>query len=492
MKPAWVLTMLLCSAAVPAPSPPVRPDAFAHQARIEASGSGPFHELVLPLAVYQGVRRQDLGDLRVFNAAGEVLPHSLIRAEPTAVAQTQETALPLFPLLAATSPHNPAVRDDVSVEIRRKGDDTLVAVRQTERRAAPGTAPPTAPLMRGVVLDASQVQGQMRGLRLAFGASSQPFHPFTLESSDDLQHWRMLKADAQLVRLEHAGQQIERSHVDWDGPAGKYLRILWRTPQQAPTLNAAFAQTRQTANNPANPVWSAPLAPTRSQNDDYEYALPGQMPLQQLRIGLPQANSLAPLTVQYWVPETRHRHRNHRPYWQTATQTVVFRLQTPQGEVTSPDVLLNLPAQARLRLVVDKRGGGLGQVRPTLQIGFVPQRLVFLARGEGPFHLAWGAQKVADSALPVTTLIPGNAGDKPFAASLAQLHPMALPGSGVSSAGAPAAVGSSVRGFVDGSPTLSRSALWAVLLAGVAVLAGMAWLLVKQMKRKADETKSES
>src|SRR6202020_2324004 len=52
----------------------------------------------LPLAVYQNTFRDDLGDLRVFNAEGMVVPFSLSR--PAAQSSIHETpiALPMFPL----------------------------------------------------------------------------------------------------------------------------------------------------------------------------------------------------------------------------------------------------------------------------------------------------------------------------------------------------------------------------------------------------------
>jgi hypothetical protein len=45
---------------------------------------------LLPLAVYRGVLRQDLGDLRVFNGAGRVVPHAIRVLDQ---AQTQPRAV---------------------------------------------------------------------------------------------------------------------------------------------------------------------------------------------------------------------------------------------------------------------------------------------------------------------------------------------------------------------------------------------------------------
>jgi hypothetical protein len=152
-------------------------------------------------------------------------------------------------------------------------------------------------------------------------------------------------------------------------------------------------------------------------------------------------------------------------------------LQSPQGEVRSSDIVLNVSAVDRLRLTVDARSGGLGNATPTLQIGFVPQVLVFLPRGEGPFTLAWGAPSVTDATLPAATLIPGYRSDQPLAASPATLQPVAVtaPSAVAPSAVAPRAATATVA---------STGVLWSVLIAGVLILAGMVWALVKQMKQK--------
>ena len=461
MKKILMLCAMVTATAWSQPSS-VQPDAFAHHARIDLTDAGPFHQLALPLAVYQGVQRHDLGDLRVFNGRGEVVPHTLLRTEAGTVAHVEETALPLFPII---SPQEN--RGDVSVEVRRNDDGTLVSIRQTQ---APSNNPT---LVRGAILDASRLpSGGLRRLRLEIGATTIPFHPFTLETSNDLQHWRLLKNDAQLVHLEHAGQRIEKNVFEWHSDAGKYLRILWAAPGQAPAITAAIAGRTRTSSNPAPMLWTGAIAPERMQKDVYDFALPGHIPLEQLRIELPQSNTLVPLQIQEYVEGTSRRHRGG---WDSLKQTVVFRLQSPQGEVRSPEIVMNRPAVHRLRLAVDGRSGGLGAGTPTVQIGFVPHILVFLARGEGPFSLAWSAPSVPNASLSPSTLIPGYRSDQKLSASPAVLQSTEVQGAASSTPESTSASTSKIG---------SKGLLWAVLIAGVLVLAGMAWALVKQMKQK--------
>ena len=55
-----------------------RPVDFAYGMAIEADAAqDALHEIEIPAAVYRAVTRADLGDVRVFNGQGEVVPHAL-------------------------------------------------------------------------------------------------------------------------------------------------------------------------------------------------------------------------------------------------------------------------------------------------------------------------------------------------------------------------------------------------------------------------------
>jgi hypothetical protein len=457
---------------------PVTPATFAHRATITLGEAAPFHQLVLPLAVYHGLSRADVGDLRVFNGNGEMVPYALLRQQSATVKPAPEVAVPLFPIAANGSGDSGAT---MSVQVTRRGDDTLVAIAPpTAATAAVGAAP-----VRGLVIDVSRLsQNGARStamaspwrytLRLQTGPTpaAAPFNRFTLSSSDDLQQWQTILSDGQLVHMEHDGQRIDRDSVTWDGAAGKYLRLVWDTPQLAPAVTAAMVSATDLAQQPAPVVWSGPLAPQRSAAGQYDYALPGRLPLELVQVGLPQLNTLAPITLQRHVDAVRRARRAGETdgYWQTLTSGVVFRLQSPGGDLTSPPLRLEQPAATRLRLLVDARGGGIGPQPPTLQVGFTPDVLLFLARGAGPFSLAWGAPQIEYAALAPATLMPGYRADQKLTAPLATLPAVVAPPS------------ATPDNATEAAP-VSKWILWGVLVAGVLVLGGMAALLLRQLKR---------
>lgn len=476
---AFTIAALLATPA-PAQQAPARLEDFAWRGAISVSGAGPFHQVVLPLEVYKGIVSASLNDLRVFNGQGEALPYALLRGGRQSAPQTTEVTAPFFPLRSlpgdAASQPGMGGAGDVSVTVRQNADGTLVSVQQQPSKTEAGD------VVKGVVVDASAVKGSIRSLRLVAETDAAAFHLYTIESSRDLQQWRVLKQEAQLAHLEHAGHRVDIDSAEWDSAADRYLRLIWRNPRQAPEIKSVTLNAAESNRVPLVRVWSEDIAPSAVKPNVYEYTLPGQMPVEKVRINLPQANTLAPLDVQYvvsnrWGLQGREQHdrRDQSQRWQTLAHTVAYRLSGPQGEVRSGDVAAYGNALSALRLAVDSRGGGVGSIPPTIQVGFEPHVLVFLGRGDGPFVLAWGAEDVAPAGLTPSTLIPDYDSAAPLKAA-----PASLAASDIVQVKPAAQAGKSGP---DASHGANKWVLWAVLIAGLLVLGGMARSLVRQLRQ---------
>ena len=104
-----------------------------------------------------------------------------------------------------------------------------------------------------------------------------------------------------------------------------------------------------------------------------------------------------------------------------------------------------------------------------MEVQWKPAQLVFVARGDAPFSLAFGKPEATSAALPVSTLIPRYE-------RLAELRlPQATLGEVAS--GPPPTRFDRLVGQIN----TRRVVLWAILLAGVAGLGYMAWRLSKGM-----------
>jgi hypothetical protein len=198
---------------------------------------------------------------------------------------------------------------------------------------------------------------------------------------------------------------------------------------------------------------------------EYAFDLGGQFPVDRLRLLLPQPNTVASV-------EVLSRARGNDP-WQRVALSSVYRLGAADQEVVNPDLWSPRPVSHRYWLLrVDQRGGGLGAGVPVLAAGWVPQRLVFTARGAAPFQLAYGSSSAGPAAYPIATLVPG------YRAEDEEQGWRPLP-IGRASSGSPHRLAgeSATRVAID----WQRWTLWGSLLLGVALLAWMACGSARQL-----------
>jgi hypothetical protein len=153
--------------------------------------------------------------------------------------------------------------------------------------------------------------------------------------------------------------------------------------------------------------------------------------------------------------------------WHLLTTGVVYRLTHEGSDVVNPDLSVSASGWQQWLLRLDPRGGGTGARQPQVEVGWVPQQLVFVARGEGPFQLAYGKLRAGSADLPIQTLVPGWRSDAELKAAIA-------------TAGA-----QEVRAgprALRGAPDYKIWGLWASLVIGVAVLGWMAWVLARELR----------
>ena len=122
--------------------------------------------------------------------------------------------------------------------------------------------------------------------------------------------------------------------------------------------------------------------------------------------------------------------------------------------------------------MVDSTTGGLGNIAPELEVSWPARTLIFLARGQGPYILAFGRRDAAPALLPLSTLVPGYRDGAENSFPLADV--------GEFKASPPPAPPLLPQFLGDADP--KKLGLWATLILGVLVLSAMAWRLARQMK----------
>jgi hypothetical protein len=430
---------------------------FAYGMAIEADAAQGLHEIEIPAAVYRAVTRADLGDVRVFNGQGEVVPHAL---RPRVIVKEQAgdmVRMPAFPLWGEGT----NALDDMKLRIEKRADGVIVDVHSRGNKG-------TDKKLRGYLLDASALPRTLNFLEFDWQNASGSFiGTMRIESSDDLAHWNILTDNAALARLNFGGHQVTRNRVELRGATAKYLRVSW--PESQPPLDGLTVRAEPSPMVRESPrLWlNLAASPSPGKNGEYSYDLGGAIIFDRLRVQLPQPNTLVQLQI-------FSRAKSTDP-WRPATNALAYRLRERDAEVTSPELNVTSQGERYWLLRIDQKGGGVGSGALGIEIGWVPHKLVFAARGSGPFQLAYGSSRARPAALTIESVIPGYQTQAQFKVAAAKL------GDQITLAGA------SRLGATRENKTM---ALWGSLIFGVTVLGWMALRLSRQVANPAAQSRS--
>jgi hypothetical protein len=176
------------------------PGDFAFGISISATQGAAAYRVAIPFDVYAKSTHEDLRDIRVFNAAGEVVPYEIQQAPTRAAALSEGPSLPLFALRADSRPTLEGLR----VTIQSSG--TAVNVQA-------GAAPAESSTIESYLLDARQTAAPLYALQLQWPDDAPDFTgSVRVESSDDLQSWHAVTGDAPVVNLHGSGAHLVQSH----------------------------------------------------------------------------------------------------------------------------------------------------------------------------------------------------------------------------------------------------------------------------------------
>ncbi|MDX2217835.1 MAG: DUF3999 domain-containing protein [Burkholderiales bacterium] len=447
-------------------------ESFTHVMTVKQQGGDGLQRVLLPAAVHQGSARDDLGDLRVFNARGEQVPFA--HAAAPRVAETAPTThgLPIFPLTVART--GGAADDTLSLQIRQQKDGTLISLnsRTTDGKSTALSAEERRDLS-GYIVDASHLNpgdGKAEPVRvsaLVFDWEvivDSRAGRVRIETSNDLKAWSTLIQDGALVDLEHAGQRLTQKRIDVTPTDARYLRLTWADKPFVLKSVTAEMQAERAAPALSRHVVSPEAGKVDGlQAGEHVFDLGGRLPVREVRLLLPEPNTVAPVRI--------FARRDVSQPWRQVESATFYRLNRDGVELVSPAVKLPPQNERFWKVAVDARAGGLGQGRPQLEVGWQPQSIVFAARGEGPYRLAWGNAEAAPAQLSLTALVPGYRQDSEYSLPVAEAGDVAR-----QTVTPPSALAKLTQTF-----TLKQGVLWLVLLLGVGLLGLMAWRLNAQM-----------
>ena len=204
------------------------PDAFAWRGTLALPAGASLVRVDVPVQALMQLQSSSAHDLRVFNAAGAVVPYVLLgRTElshASPVAQTQ--AYPAYPLFAANS--GKPLRGAVQVQVDGGGNHSSAWVRW-DNTASETSADTTAPPLQAALFDLRGEQQMLDALHLNLELPHNALVPVMVSSSADLKDWTVVATKGPVFQFDGLDAPSNAT-LELRQPLsvkGRYLRLTW-------------------------------------------------------------------------------------------------------------------------------------------------------------------------------------------------------------------------------------------------------------------------
>ncbi len=447
---------------------------YRQRAAIQIEQPGAFVRLPLTPQVYAHSQQRGLADLQLQDAKGERVPFAFLTPSAQEVqAQDQWQAATLYRL-----PPRPAAGGTWAAPVDVVVEGGRITVHQRATTAAPAntaptnTAPTSANASPGWLFDLGERAKDSPAparLQLQWSGPAEFSASYTLQHSSDLKSWREASGGS-VMALASSGVALTQPDVLLPADVQRFVRLVWTSSTGVPQLGGARAATP----GARSVVHEAPHAfnvaaseePAGSHNAlsaqdkprALHFDLGAVLPLLQIDLQMAAGTRVLPVQVQV-------RERSDAP-WQNAAGTVFYRTERGSDVQRSPPLTLRRDVRY-VRLLADARSAPPPADSVKLSVQAQLGSLVFAAQGQPPYVLLVGASQPVPGALPLATLVP----------DLAQERPRL----GRATLGTWSEVSEAVaQAKTEAQRALWRpAALWALLVAGVAGLALMVWRLAR-------------
>ncbi len=487
-------SMLLMLNPIPLLAAP-NPDMFAYGMKIDAGEDNAFYEFELPLEVYKAVTSKDLHDIRVFNSEGSVAPHVIYTPDN----RTQEedaiyADLPFFPITSAMS--SSGSNDEISIHIEKNEQGTIVDVKTGTSHDQIGDDQTLAEhKVVSYLIDCGKLKGKpISALELEWSEEQSDFMGnIYVEESSDLNRWQRI-ATATIARLGYGDYRIDRKKISMHRNGKAYLRISWPREQEAFTLTkvVAFANKTYTVNKPDYRWTKAVVVPVSEKPGHYTIDTGGFLPADRIKIRLKDRNSMAGvrlysgLSPQINTPVKntpkkttlmKNTSQKNKPAEQWRGLVYNFDYQ----DTTLYNSIINIRETGdRYWLLTVDKSETMPANLPDIEFGWQPHRLTFLARGNGPFQLAYGSVDAPRPDFKVEPLLHEyRQGSKKIKTGRVTLGPQHLL--------------AGIDRLLPAPPALpwKKYILWACLFAGVLAIGWMSVTLYRQLQAETKKNDSD-
>ena len=308
----------------------------------------------------------------MFNAEGEIVPHTLRRPPENGSEARAPVSLPFFVVDRPTG----ARGGGFSLDITTDGKGAILSARSRSGAEAGAGE-------RTYLIDAGRLEHSPDRLRLDWRGPGDSFiAEVRLSSSDDLDHWRVLGPAATLAALRYRGHSLRRDTIPLPEAPGKYMAIQWPQHARETVLTKVEALFPKASKAAPRRVLKTSFSPVAGEPHFFMADLGGFFTVDRLNVILNEPNSMA-------AGRLFSRSDPHG-VWQRRLEGLFYDLRVDGTRLVNDDALIAPVSDRWWRLETVSENAGMGNLPPSLSAGWVPLELLFLARGSGPFTLAYG------------------------------------------------------------------------------------------------------
>lgn len=387
MKNKIVSLLLLLT--IPVTSFALTEQDFAYSADIETQKQTPFYELELPSIVYKTISRDDMGDLRIINGAGQVIPHG-IRDGKTKVDHTKQVKnIPFYPLYQNEDKNI----SDLQLNIKRDASGEVINL-----QSRPATNDKNKKLS-GYLLDLRKWNQPVQQLTINWKKISNPsfIRKLTIERSDDLEKWQTVATGKTLVKMSFKNHHLKENTFDTYIAKSKYLKLSYEddtTGLELESIQAMYSHASRTKLQ----SWETVSLQKMPRAGEYQFNHQLKTVVRQLEVKLPENNTVVQVKVLSRM--------NDQQSWRYRGSSLLYRLSAEGSDIEKTTINVTANQDKKWLLRVDQQGGGLGSGLPVVKYAWQPQQLVFVARGKPPYKIIWGSAKVKPVLVNANHLLP--------------------------------------------------------------------------------------
>ena len=450
-KLLWLLLSVLLSSSAQAAD--LTLNDFAYGLKIAVPKNTAIAALSLPEQIYENAFRADLGDIRIFNAKGEPVPH-MIRFAQTRSVPAPWQPLAFFPLPEKIKPESGGYR----VYVRTEPDGAVVRI-----DPRPAQIPETP--ARTFLIDLSRAGRNLAQLRLEWRPEkSDRMAALAVDAGDDLVNWEPIAQRSAISDMHYDGRRLLNNTISLKQSPKRYLRL--RQLDSGPAIPLIRIEGRAQPEGRTFVRTFLKIA-GRSASDSpgvFHYRTGGTFPVDRVNLIFDQANSMADATVESRADPGATWHRRFKGLF--------YRIDVDSASLTGSPQTVAVSTDRHWRLTVDASDSTIGSTVPGLELGYRPHELLFIARGSGPFTLAFGSARAKPLEVKVAVLFDG----------ISRRHEKDLK-RWVIPDGTRIVLGGSRCLRPQPRPLpVRRIVLWSILVFGVLVVGVMAWRLTRRLK----------